>query len=448
MKRHSQFKITVGALAVVGLIIIAGLIITTRSSNDTANTGSIKQVVGNDVKTNVSQKQGESLTDQQIAGYQDQAKTKNDAGSYASLGLAYLQKAREVGDPVYYTKAEGVLKKALELDANNLDAIGGMGSLTLSRHQFAQALEWGQKGVNLRPDRAYNYGVMTDALVELGRYDEAVVQAQKLVDLRPDLSSYARVSYLRELHGLYDGAIQMMNEAIIAGGPATENVAYVTYQLGLLYFNKNDIDNAEKQFQKALAVSPGYVYAQQGLAKVKAARGDLTGALALYTDISARYPLPQFIIEEGDLLTLMGRTADATKQYDLVRGIDRIYKENGVDTDAEMALFNADHDYNLTASLATAKREYAARPSIHTADVLAWTLYKSGDYKAAADASKNALRLGTHDSLYLYHAAMISNKLGDSATARDQLTKALAYNPNFSFLYASTAKTMLAGMKS
>jgi hypothetical protein len=52
------------------------------------------------------------------------------------------------------------------------------------------------------------HGVMGDALVELGRYDEAFVQIQRMVDLRPDLSSYARVSYARELQGDVVGAAE------------------------------------------------------------------------------------------------------------------------------------------------------------------------------------------------------------------------------------------------
>lgn len=382
-------------------------------------------------------------TDEQIASYQDKLRQSENAPDLARLGLAYLQKVREVTDPVYYTKAEGVFKKALQLDPVNFAAMEGMGSLNLSRHQFAQGLDWGLKAQKLQPRDTYAYGVMNDALIELGRYDEAVQILQTMIDIHPDLSSYSRVSYQRELHGEYDGAIEAMQQAVTSRGPTPENQAYVMYQLGLLYFNHNNLDQAENNFQQSLTVVPDYVYGLQGLARIKIARGDLNGAADLYSKITQRMPIEQFIIEYGDLLNTQGKTGEANRQYELVRSIDKIYKENGVNTDIEIALFNDDHDYNLTDNLSLAQVEYKARPSIKAADVLAWTLYKTGDFKQALDLETQALRLGTQDSLYYYHAGMINMKLGQSDAARSYLQKALNLNPNFSLLYQDQARKML-----
>ena len=46
--------------------------------------------------------------------------------------------------------------------------------------------------------------------------EEAFDAVQTMVDLRPDSSSYARVSYLRSLHGDTEGAIQAMVAAVKA----------------------------------------------------------------------------------------------------------------------------------------------------------------------------------------------------------------------------------------
>ena len=69
-----------------------------------------------------------------------------------------------------------------------------------------------------------------------GRYGAAIATVQRMVDLRPDLASYSRVAYLRELHGDIAGAIDAMQLAVSAAGPATENTEYVRVQLGNLYF--------------------------------------------------------------------------------------------------------------------------------------------------------------------------------------------------------------------
>jgi len=438
--RHKR-ELIIGAAVLITVVGLA-IFLLPQPKSSSPNT-SLSDLFGGNNRTSLGSAGGD-VTDSQIAAYQDKLKKAADPDSYSKLGLAYLQKAREVGDPTYYTKAEGVFKKALELSPENVEALGGLGSLSLSRHQFADGLVWGQKAQKLRPATPYNYGVMADALVELGRYDEAANVVQQMVDLRPDLSSYSRISYLRELRGQYDGAVQAMKQAATAGGPTSENRAYVTYQLGNLYFNHNDLTQAAASYQEALSIFPGYVYAQAGLARIKAANNDFDGAITLYTQVTQRMPLPEFIIELGDLYTVTGRTDEAKKQYDLVRGIQQIYRENGVDTDLEMALFDADHDFNLPDALAQAKKVYAVRPSIKAADGLAWTLYKSGDYAGAAEYSQLALRLGTQDSLILFHAGMIKAKQGNKTEARASLEKALSLNPNFSLLYAPTARKTLA----
>ena len=388
---------------------------------------------------------GAPLTDSQIQIYQDELRTRtNDAELYADLGLAYLQKVREVADPSYYTKAEQVFNQALKIDPNNASAMSGMGSLALSRHQFSEGLVWGQKAQKLDPGQAYNYGVINDAEIELGQYDQAATTLQQMVDIRPDLSSYSRISYQRELHGQYQGAIDAMQQAIIAGGPADENSAWVIYQQGTLYFNENQLDQAEAYYQQALQALPNYVYAQSGLAKIAAARGDLKGAIATYVDLCQRMPLAEFIIELGDLYTANNQPDKAKQQYDLVHAINKLYSDNGVDTDMEMALFDADHANDLPAALAKAQHEMQIRPSIKAADVLAWTLYQSGDYQAAQTAMDQATRLGWQDSLMFFHAGMIADKLGQKAKAQSWFSQALAHNPNFSLLYVPVAQKMLA----
>ncbi len=143
------------------------------------------------------------------------------------LGQAYLQKARETGDPGYYSKAETLFQQTLASDGDDVEAIVGLGTLALARHEFAAALDWGEQARALAPYHAAAYGVIADAQVELGRYDESVETVQAMVDLRPDLSSYSRVSYLRELLGDREGALVAMEQAVTAGSGYVENVAWV-----------------------------------------------------------------------------------------------------------------------------------------------------------------------------------------------------------------------------
>jgi tetratricopeptide (TPR) repeat protein len=383
-------------------------------------------------------------TDQQIADLQARiARLPAHAQSYTSLGAAYLQKVRESGDPVYYTKAEAVLTKSVELDPNNADTFVALGTLALARHRFEDALHHGEHARALNPYKAAALGVIGDAQVELGRYEEAQATVQAMVDLRPDLAAYARVSYLRELHGDVPGAIEAMQRAVNAGAPGAEGTAWTRVQLGHLYFNSGDLNAAEQEYERTLFELPGYPHARAGVARVMAARGEYAGAIAIYEDLASGVPVPEYVIALADVQHAAGNVEEAARAEALVQVMDRLYRDNGVNTDAEMALFAADRGLDLSGTVERARRALDVRPSIFTYDVLAWSLYQEGRYDEAMAAAEEALRLGSRDSLLRYHAGMIAAALGRSDRARTLLREAVTQNPHFSLRYGADALLVL-----
>lgn len=386
-------------------------------------------------------------TDATIASLQATAGERpDDAYVLASLGLAYLQKVRETADATFYGKADEVLNRAIAADSSSLEALVGLASLAAGRHDFAAAERYGHQALAIDDHTPAVYGIIADAQVEQGKYDDAVKTVQAMVDLRPDLSSYARVSYLRELYGDRDGAIVAMRQAVEAGSGVPEHEAWTRSQLGDLLFAAGKLDEAARQYARSLDLLPGYPRALLGQGRLAAARGDLPGAIAAFQGAVDRAPLPEYVIALGDAYTLAGDTASAAKQYDLVGVEERLLAQNGVNTDLEFALFDLDHDRDLPAALDAAKRAYPARPGIHGADVLAWAYYKNGDCNAAAPLIKEALRLGTKDGLLLFHAGMVAECLGDRAGATSFYQQALATNPNFSLLFAPVARDHLAAL--
>jgi tetratricopeptide (TPR) repeat protein len=368
------------------------------------------------------------------------------AESPDALAAQYLQKVRDTGDPSYYPKAEALLTGALKQDPTDVEALIQMGALSLGQHQFQDALSWGTKARTLAPHSARPLGVVGDAQIELGRYDEAVATFQQMIDLHPDLGSYSRVSYARELHGDVPGAIEAMQQAVEAGGPVPENVGYARVLLGNLYFNSGRLADAETQYQEALAEYPGYVRARAGLASVLAARGDYRLAAALYQQVVNVYPAPEFVISLGDVYAAAGDVAKAKENYDLAAAEERLYQANGVDVDAELALFDAAHGRDLPQALDAARRAVRDRPSVISDDVLAWTLYQSGAYTEALSYEERAQRLGTQNALFFFHSGMIKARLGRPAEARADLAKAMSINPYFSVLHAAQARQTLTDL--
>ncbi|MGH2561304.1 MAG: tetratricopeptide repeat protein, partial [Thermomicrobiales bacterium] len=319
-----------------------------------------------------------TAVDDQIAAMQEALRAGAKNGRAATLlGQAYLQKARDTGDPSYYPKAEELFRLALELDDRDFAGMVGMGTLASARHHFAEALEWGEQARAINPHYPAAYGVIGDAQIELGRYDAAAVTIQAMVDLRPDLPSFARVSYLRELHGDVAGAMAAMEQAAAAGTGIPENVAWAQAQLGNLAAGQGDLDGAQARYEASLRTLPGYVYGTAGLGKVAAARGDFARAIALYADAIQVMPTPEFVIALGEVYQAAGRSDNAEEQFALVQAMTALSRENGVATDVELAIFVADHGGNLDDVLAWAETGYATRPSIHSADALAWVRYRA-----------------------------------------------------------------------
>lgn len=383
-----------------------------------------------------------------VSGLQEALREDPDNGAAATqLGLAYLQLTRETGDPTYYPKAETLFAQALEQDDQDFAAMVGMGTLALARHDFAVALTWGEQARAVNPAHAPALGVIGDAQIEMGRYDEAVATFQAMVDLRPDLASYSRVSYARELYGDRQGALAAMEQAAQAGAGRAENVAWTQVQIGNLHAGGGDLDAAQQAYDAALRTLPGYVYALAGQSRIAAARGDFPTAIARYEAAIATLPLPEFAIALGDIYAVSGDAAGAERNYALVEAIQALYVANGADVDLELALFATDHPergLNPAETLVLAEEAYTRRPGVHAADVLAWARYRAGDLEGARSASEEARRLGTQDALMYFHAGVIAEARGDTAAARDLLTTALAIDPAFSLRYAPEARAILS----
>ena len=367
----------------------------------------------------------------------------DDVSALDSLGLAYQQRARETGDPTYYTKSGEALHKALALAPGDLIATSGLGSLALSRHRFRLALVLGRRARAISPTTARNYGVIGDALVELGRYHAAFKAFDTMATMQPGLSSYARIGHARMLLGDLPGAIAALRLAADASQGQGEADAWTHVQLALLNLSAGKYRTAATEARHALYAFPDYALALDALARAEAGLGHYREALLDEQEAVNRIPLPQYVATLGDLYATTGRPGMARKQYQLIGVIQRLLVANGVKTDLETALFNVDHGIRLHASLALARLAWRERPSIDGDDVLAWALERNGHCGEALRFSKRALRLGTLDALKYFHRGMIEGCLGHRAEQRAWLRRALRLRPEFSILWAPVARREL-----
>ena len=230
----------------------------------------------------------------------------DSAAARAALANAYLVRARETGDASLYAGAERAVRGALRRDPRNVGALIGAATLAGLRHDFRGQLRHGLDAARVAPDLASPLTVLADAQLELGRYDDAARTAQALVDLKPGLPAYARVSYYRELTGDPDGAVQAMRLAASAGGSA-QSAAYVRALLGDLELSRGRLDAARAAYNDALRDVPAYPQALTGLARLGAARGNLDEAAASLRQSTKRLPLTTSLTLLGEVELAAGR---------------------------------------------------------------------------------------------------------------------------------------------
>lgn len=367
--------------------------------------------------------------------------------AWSELGFAYLDQARRTADPSLYAKAEGALARSLEIRPEDNDtALAGQAALAAAQHDFARALALTDRALAINDFSPTTYAVRTDALVELGRYDDARAAVQRLVDLSPaGVDALTRASYSFELRGETVAARDLLERAArSAAAPA--DVAFAQYYLGELAWSTGDLKTAAAAYAAGLAADPDHLPLVAGQAKVLAAQGDSAGAAAEYRRVTEQLPQPEFLVAFGELLEATGQDEAAQEQYDVVRATQALYAVNGQDVDTELSLFEADHGTPAEA-VALAEKAYAKRPdSIFTQDAYAWALHKAGRSAEALPIARAALRTGLKSPAMMARVGTIEAAAGETAAARRTLTRALELNPDFSPLHAPRAAELLASL--
>jgi len=337
-------------------------------------------------------------------------RTPKDHRAWSTLSMAYVEQARITADPTYYAKADRALARAAALAPDDSVMLTARATLAAARHDFTAALHATGAALRINPYSAAAEAIRSDALTELGRYPEALRAAHRSDDLLPGPSTFARLSYQAELRGDLAGATRLMRLSQKASGTSASSYAFATFHLGELARAAGKPALAAHHYRNALAAEPTYLPALAGQARLAVARGDLATAEHDYLRVVQGLPLTEYVVELGELYEATGRPAQAAQQYAVATASAKLAAANGVATDLETALFQADHGSPAMA-LAAARAEWDRRHSIHTADALGWALHASGQDRAALGFARQATRLGTRDARLLFHLGAIEAAL-------------------------------------
>ena len=346
-----------------------------------------------------------------------------DARTTAIRAEILLTRARETGDASLYARAERAVNAALRQDSDEVVALNAAATLAGLRHDFLGQLRYGLRGRRAEPKLASPLTAIFDGQIELGRYRAAARTAQRLVNIKPSLPAYARVSYYRELTGNPGGAVQAMRFAASAGGSA-QSSAYVRSLLGDLLLARGQLRAARGAYLGALRNVPSFPQALTGLARLHAARGGLEGAAVRLRRSVAQLPLTTSLTLLGEVELARGRERTAARDIEAARGTHAADIAGGGFPDAEAVLFETNHGSPARA-VELGRRVFRRAPSIRSADALGWALTRDGRPRAGLLWARRALRTGSQDPMFRLHAALAARRAGVRSEAKRHLTTAL-----------------------
>jgi tetratricopeptide (TPR) repeat protein len=338
---------------------------------------------------------------------------------YNELALALTQRARETADPKFYVQADEAVRKSLALAPGNLEALKVRTWTLLGQHRFAEARE-AATALNAKvPDDLMVYGMLTDANIELGRYDDAEVSAQWMLDLRPgNIPALTRAAYLRELFGDIEGAVELMQSAFTRMPyQETEDRAWVLTQIAHLELVRSRPAEAERAAEQALDLFPDYHYALGTLADVRTAQKRFAEAADLQRRRYDVAPHPENLFELAEAEARAGRAADAARSYKAFEAGAEAEMRNDDNANRELIAYYAGAGKQPAEALALAEREIARRGDVYPREAYAWALFKNGKRAEARREIAKVLAVGVQHPRVLARAAAIEGTAAPQGAA-------------------------------
>jgi tetratricopeptide (TPR) repeat protein len=365
--------------------------------------------------------EGGARVDEEIRRAQQQMRAgANRELTLEKLGWLFVKKARESFDPGYYKLAE---QCSLALEArhpNSQEALLLRAHVLHNLHRFKEAEPLARQLVESR-GLPYDFGVLGDSLMEQGKLDDAIAAYQKMINLRPDLHSYARGAHVRWLKGDLKGAEELMNLAVSAASPLdAESAAWVNTRLAGYEFQAGDLVEASRTCSVALDFQKDYPPALLLRGRLLLAAGQNAQAAQVLRRAVELNPLPEYQWELAEALQANGELEQA-------KAVEAALRLKGAVTDPRTyALYLSTRREELEKAVTLAQAELESRRDVFTYDALAWALAATGKLEQAREQMPHALSQGTSDARLLFHAATIAHRAADDESARRFVERAVS----------------------
>lgn len=341
------------------------------------------------------------------------ARNAATSADFHALGWSLIDEARRTQDGRYFERAAETARTMQDRFGATAQSQVLLGHALHNMHQFAEAEAIAEWLVTERGDPV-DYALLSDVLLERGRFPEAVAACQKLADMKPGLEASSRVAHLRWLHGDIEGAIAAMEQAILTGtGSNPEPQAWSLARLSHFYLQDQRFVEARAAARKAASLVEDYPPAFLALGKAELAAGNVAQAEYFLARAAHLNPIPEYQWWHADALEAAGRAREANELREELR-------QTGASNDPRtFAVFLATTGEQATEALLLARNEVEQRPDPFSWDALAWAQLAAGNPRAAEQSMERALSFNTRDARLFLHAAIIAQHLNnDEAAAR------------------------------
>ena len=370
---------------------------------------------------------------------QGRADTKPAAYDFYLRGRGYLEEYQNLDN---IENAIGQFERAIGEDRNYAPAYAAMGmAYTIGFQQKNRGKDWLEKArseceraLAITPQLAEGHTCLGNVYFSTGRYEEAVQQFQRSLEL-----DHTSDETLRLLAAAYQktGNPAAAEDAFRKAVALRPNYWGVYSAFGAFYYNQARYADAAEEFRKAIQLAPLNYRGYSNLGGIDLDLGKYREAVEVLQKSAALHPSVESYINMGTAYFYLHRYDDAVdslRQAVKIDELDWLSWGNLGDALYQVPAWRGEARTAYGKAIERAKAQLEANP--RDAEILAYT----ADYYAMLDQEKQAreqlaraLAIASTDADVLFRAAILYNHFGNSEKTLEYLSKAVeaGYPRNF-----------------
>ena len=318
------------------------------------------------------------------------------------------------------------LERFAKLNPASLRAKLLLGAALLSSGRTSEAGETFQAVIAAAPKNAEAHHWLGSLFARGGKITEAKQEFETALKLSPSFGEPATQLVLMDLsEGRVDPAFARVTKQL----EVAPQSGMLHNLLGLVHQTRNDRNAAESAYLQAVKLDPRLVDPHVRLAELYNGTGKFEQALP-HADAAVRLDPKNVraLIALGSALQESGNVSRAREVYERTL----TFHPRALEAANNLAVLLSEQSGELDNALkyATLAKELAPSDP-HVSDTLGWILYKRGAYDQAAKLLRTSAAQRPESPSIQYHWGMTAQRIGDTAGARQALTKAVAATSSF-----------------